>query len=290
MEPAPFHKRAWPRAEADPGHIQILAPRMPVSVREDEKQPSHLDAPGKRKQRHEALWSQRRQSLEYLAEAVEARMIRQFVERLKDCALRRRGPYGPAPHVCGPRGFLRITESKLANCSILRFHQAWKSKDSRIRLPKLRKGYTEAYVPYIINAKSLVGTGQLTKFEEDLFAVQSERPSYLVPTAEVPLTNLVAGQIVEEAELPLKFTAHSPCFRSEAGSYGKDTRGMLRQHQFEKVELVQITHPDQSAAALEELTGRALIAVLENHQQPDGSIVIPEALRPWMGGADRIPA
>ena len=118
-------------------------------------------------------------------------------------------------------------------------------------LPRLRKGYTEAYVPYIINAKSLLGTGQLPKFEEDLFAVQSERPSYLVPTAEVPLTNLVAGQIVDEAELPLKFTAHTPCFRSEAGSYGKDTRGMLRQHQFEKVELVQITHPDQSAAALE---------------------------------------
>ena len=241
-------------------------------------------------------------------------------------------------------------------------------------LPRLRKGYTEAYVPYIINAKSLLGTGQLPKFEEDLFAVKSERPSYLVPTAEVPLTNLVAGQIVDEAELPLKFTAHTPCFRSEAGSYGKDTRGMLRQHQFEKVELVQIAHPDQSAAALEELTGhaeavlerlelpyrrvvlcagdtgfasamtydlevwlpgqnryreisscsncrdfqarrmsarwrgkesrgfvhtlngsgvaagRALIAVLENYQQPDGSIVIPKVLRPWMGGADKIPA
>ena len=235
-------------------------------------------------------------------------------------------------------------------------------------------GYTEAYVPYIVNAKSLLGTGNLPKFEEDLFAVQSERPSYLVPTAEVPLTNLVAGQIVEEAELPLKYTAHTPCFRSEAGSYGKDTRGMLRQHQFEKVELVQITHPDQSAAALEELTGhaeavlerlelpyrrvvlcagdtgfasamtydlevwlpgqnryreisscsncrdfqarrmsarwrgkdsrgflhtlngsgvaagRALIAVLENYQQPDGSILIPEALRPWMGGVAKISA
>ena len=229
-------------------------------------------------------------------------------------------------------------------------------------------------MPDIINAKSLVGTGQLPKFEEDLFAVQSERPAYLVPTAEVPLTNLVAGQIVDEAELPLKYTAHTPCFRSEAGSYGKDTRGMLRQHQFEKVELVQITHPDQSAAALEELTrhaeavlerlelpyrrvvlcagdtgfasamtydlevwlpgqnryreisscsncrdfqarrmsahwrgkdsrgfvhtlngsgvaaGRALIAVLENYQQPDGSIVIPEALRPWMAGAAKIAA
>ena len=233
-------------------------------------------------------------------------------------------------------------------------------------------GYTETYVPYIMNAYALTGTGQLPKFEEDLFAVRSDKPSYLLPTAEVPLTNLVAGQTVNEADLPLKFTAHTPCFRSEAGSYGKDTRGMLRQHQFEKVELVQITHPDHSADALEELTrhaeitlerlelpyrkvilcagdtgfgsaitydlevwlpgqnryreisscsncrdfqarrmgarwkgrdargfvhtlngsgvaaGRALIAVIENYQQPDGSIVIPEALRPWMSGTDRI--
>ena len=134
-------------------------------------------------------------------------------------------------------------------------------------------GYTEAYVPYIVNAKSLLGTGNLPKFEEDLFAVQSERPSYLVPTAEVPLTNLVAGQIVDEAELPLKYTAHTPCFRSEAGSYGKDTRGMLRQHQFEKVELVQITHPDQSAAALEELTGHAE-AVLERLELPYRRVVL----------------
>ena len=235
-------------------------------------------------------------------------------------------------------------------------------------------GYTEAYVPYILNADSLTGTGNLPKFEDDLFVVQSDRPSYLVPTAEVPLTNLVAGRTLDEAELPLKFTAHTPCFRSEAGAYGKDTRGMLRQHQFEKVELVQITHPNQSADALEELTrhaevtlerlelpyrrvllcagdtgfassmtydlevwlpgqnryreisscsncrdfqarrmgarwkgrdsrglvhtlngsgvaaGRALIAVIENNQQPDGSILIPEVLRPWMGGADRISA
>ena len=235
-------------------------------------------------------------------------------------------------------------------------------------------GYTEAYVPYIMNADALFGTGQLPKFKEDLFALESEKPSYLLPTAEVPLTNLVAGQIVDEADLPLKYTAHTPCFRSEAGSYGKDTRGMLRQHQFEKVELVQITHPDGSDDALEELTrhaeivlerlelpyrrvvlssgdtgfsaaitydlevwlpgqdryreisscsncrdfqarrmsarwkgkdargfvhtlngsgiaaGRALIAVLENYQQPDGSIVIPEVLRPWMAGAAKIPA
>ena len=235
-------------------------------------------------------------------------------------------------------------------------------------------GYTEAYVPYIVNPESLVGTGQLPKFEQDLFGIESERSGYLVPTGEVPLTNLVAGQITDEAELPLKFTAHTPCFRSEAGAYGKDTRGMLRQHQFEKVELVQITHPDGSDDALEELTrhaeivlerlelpyrrvvlssgdtgfsaaitfdlevwlpgqdryreisscsncrdfqarrmsarwkgkeargfvhtlngsgiaaGRALIAVIENYQQPDGSIVIPDALRPWMAGAARIPA
>ena len=235
-------------------------------------------------------------------------------------------------------------------------------------------GYTEAYVPYIVNPESLVGTGQLPKFEQDLFGIESERSGYLVPTGEVPLTNLVAGQITDEADLPLKYTAHTPCFRSEAGAYGKDTRGMLRQHQFEKVELVQITHPDRSDDALEELThhaeivlerlelpyrrvvlssgdtgfsaaitydlevwlpgqdryreisscsncrdfqarrmsarwkgkdargfvhtlngsgiaaGRALIAVMENYQQPDGSIVIPEALRPWMAGAAKIPA
>ena len=235
-------------------------------------------------------------------------------------------------------------------------------------------GYTETYVPYIVNPESLLGTGQLPKFEADLFAIEGERSGYLVPTAEVPLTNLVAGQIVNEAELPLKFTAHTPCFRSEAGAYGKDTRGMLRQHQFEKVELVQITHPDHSDDALEDLTrhaeivlerlelpyrrvvlssgdtgfsaaitydlevwlpgqdryreisscsncrdfqarrmsarwkgkdvrgfvhtlngsgvaaGRALIAVLENYQQPDGSIVIPDVLRPWMAGAAKISA
>jgi len=235
-------------------------------------------------------------------------------------------------------------------------------------------GYTEAYVPFIVNPESLIGTGQLPKFEQDLFGIESERSGYLVPTGEVPLTNLVAGQTVDEAELPLKYTAHTPCFRSEAGAYGKDTRGMLRQHQFEKVELVQITHPDHSDDALEELTrhaeivlerlelpyrrvvlssgdtgfssaitydlevwlpgqdryreisscsncrdfqarrmgarwkgrdargfvhtlngsgiaaGRALIAVLENYQQLDGSIVVPDALRPWMAGAAKIPA
>lgn len=118
-------------------------------------------------------------------------------------------------------------------------------------------GYRECYVPYIANAEALTGTGQLPKFEEDLFALRTESPFYLIPTAEVPLTNLVRERILEADELPLKLVAHTPCFRSEAGSYGKDTRGMIRQHQFEKVELVQIVSPDRSEAALEELTAHA---------------------------------
>jgi len=118
-------------------------------------------------------------------------------------------------------------------------------------------GYTEAYVPYLANQASLQGTGQLPKFEADLFAVQGEQRYYLIPTAEVPLTNLVREQILEARELPLKLTAHTPCFRSEAGSYGKDTRGMIRQHQFEKVEIVQVVRPAESYAALEQLTGHA---------------------------------
>jgi seryl-tRNA synthetase len=118
-------------------------------------------------------------------------------------------------------------------------------------------GYTETYVPYLANATSLKGTGQLPKFEADLFAVQGEQRYYLIPTAEVPLTNLVRERIMEARELPLKLTAHTPCFRSEAGSYGKDTRGMIRQHQFEKVEIVQVVRPADSYAALEQLTGHA---------------------------------
>lgn len=118
-------------------------------------------------------------------------------------------------------------------------------------------GYTETYVPYLVNAQSLTGTGQLPKFEADLFRVQSEPPFYLIPTAEVPVTNLVRDEIIEADRLPLKYVCHTPCFRSEAGSYGKDVRGMIRQHQFEKVELVQITRPDDSAVAHEELTGHA---------------------------------
>jgi seryl-tRNA synthetase len=118
-------------------------------------------------------------------------------------------------------------------------------------------GYTEVNVPYLVNADSLLGTGQLPKFEEDLFKLRGDQEYYLIPTAEVPVTNLVRDKIVDAESLPLKFTSHTPCFRSEAGSYGKDTKGMIRQHQFEKVELVQAIRPQDSEAALEELTGNA---------------------------------
>ena len=126
-------------------------------------------------------------------------------------------------------------------------------------------GYTECYTPYIVNADSLRGTGQLPKFEEDLFAAKKGgqdgdndgQALYLIPTSEVPLTNFVRGKVLAESELPMKLTAHTPCFRSEAGSHGRDTRGMIRQHQFDKVEMVQIVHPDHSNAALEEMTGHA---------------------------------
>jgi seryl-tRNA synthetase len=124
-------------------------------------------------------------------------------------------------------------------------------------------GYTECYTPYIVNVETLTGTGQLPKFEQDLFAVRKggqegeAEPLYLIPTAEVSMTNLVRGQILAEADLPRRLTAHTPCFRSEAGSYGKDTRGLIRQHQFDKVEMVQIAHPDRSYEALEEMVGQA---------------------------------
>jgi seryl-tRNA synthetase len=242
-------------------------------------------------------------------------------------------------------------------------------------------GYTECYVPYIVNAESLQGTGQLPKFEGDLFAakkggqegepVPDHTALYLIPTSEVPLTNFVRGEVVAEAELPIKLTAHTPCFRSEAGSAGRDTRGLIRQHQFDKVEMVQIVHPEKSSDALEEMTGhaeailqklglpyrvmllctgdmgfgaaktydlevwvpaqnayreissvsnceafqarrlqarfknaqgknellhtlngsglavgRTLVAVLENYQNAEGSIVVPEALRPYLGGVE----
>ncbi len=237
-------------------------------------------------------------------------------------------------------------------------------------------GYEEAYTPYLVQAPALQGTGQLPKFEEDLFKIsrEGEADFYLIPTAEVSLTNIVAGEILDAKQLPLKFVAHTPCFRSEAGASGRDTRGMIRQHQFDKVEMVQVVDPANSFAALEELTasaekvlqclelpyrvlalctgdmgfgatktydlevwvpsqekyreisscsncgdfqarrmqarwrnpetgkpelvhtlngsglavGRTLVAVLENYQQADGSILIPEVLKPYMGGIEAI--
>ena len=130
-------------------------------------------------------------------------------------------------------------------------------------------GYTEVYAPYLVNAASMFGTGQLPKFEADLFSVPRSdgEKMYLIPTAEVPVTNIVRDTIVALADLPLKFVCHTPCFRSEAGSYGKDTRGMIRQHQFDKVELVQIVHPSQSYDRLEELTGHAE-AILKRLELP----------------------
>jgi seryl-tRNA synthetase len=128
-------------------------------------------------------------------------------------------------------------------------------------------GYDEVYVPYLVNADSLYGTGQLPKFEEDQFATRTEPGLYLIPTAEVPVTNIVRDEILDDSVLPLKRTAHTPCFRREAGSYGRDTRGMIRQHQFEKVELVQVVRPDESWEALEALTGHAE-QVLKNLKLP----------------------
>lgn len=237
-------------------------------------------------------------------------------------------------------------------------------------------GYKEVYAPYLVNPESLQGTGQLPKFEEDLYKLRGDRELYLIPTAEVPVTNIVRDEILAESDLPVRFTAHTPCFRSEAGSGGRDVRGMIRQHQFEKVEMVQMVKPEDSYQALEELTGhaeailqklglpyrvvvlcsgdigfsaaktydievwlpgqgkyreisscsnfedfqarrmqaryrpegskktellhtlngsglavgRCLVAVMENYQQADGSIKVPEALRPYMGGVDVIPA
>ena len=128
-------------------------------------------------------------------------------------------------------------------------------------------GYREVYVPYMVNADSLRGTGQLPKFEDDLFKLAGDTGYYLIPTAEVPVTNLARDTIVEAESLPLRYTAHTPCFRSEAGSYGKDTRGMIRQHQFEKVEMVQLVRPEDSQAALKELTGHAE-AILQQLELP----------------------
>jgi seryl-tRNA synthetase len=134
-------------------------------------------------------------------------------------------------------------------------------------------GYTELYLPYLVNTETMTGTGQLPKFGEDAFATTDEPPRYLVPTAEVPMTNLVAGEILDAEALPLRFTSQTPCFRREAGSYGRDTRGMIRQHQFEKVELVQITRPQDSSAALDELTGHAE-SILQRLKLPYRTVVL----------------
>jgi len=136
-----------------------------------------------------------------------------------------------------------------------------------------KHGYTEFNVPYIVNDASLLGTSQLPKFEEDLFKLHHDPEYYLIPTAEVPLTNMVRNEILEQESLPLKFTAHTPCFRSEAGSYGKDTKGMIRQHQFEKVELVQVVKPENSDQALEELTGHAEI-ILQKLELPYRKVIL----------------
>lgn len=135
-------------------------------------------------------------------------------------------------------------------------------------------GYEEVNVPFIVNADSLFGTGQLPKFEEDLFKLTDERGFYLIPTAEVPVTNILRDELLESAEqLPLKFVCHSPCFRSEAGSYGRDTRGMIRQHQFEKVELVQFVRPEESDAALEALVGHAEV-ILQKLGLPHRTVIL----------------
>ncbi len=151
----------------------------------------------------------------------------------------------------------KLTGSRFAVMSgdIARLHRAL--IQFMLDLHATEHGYTETYVPYIVNADSLRSTGQLPKFEEDLFKLQHEQDFYLIPTAEVPVTNIVRDVIIDDDYLPRKYVAHTPCFRSEAGSYGKDTRGMIRQHQFEKVELVQVVRPQDSWQALEELTANA---------------------------------
>jgi seryl-tRNA synthetase len=136
-----------------------------------------------------------------------------------------------------------------------------------LNLHTTEHGYEEVYVPFMVNAESLKGTGQLPKFEEDLFALNGESEYYLIPTAEVPVTNIARGEIIDAKDMPVKFTAHTPCFRSEAGSYGRDTRGMIRQHQFEKVEMVQLVKPEDSWATLDEIVGHAE-AILQKLKLP----------------------
>ena len=137
----------------------------------------------------------------------------------------------------------------------------------------MEHGYQEVYVPYLVNKDSLLGTGQLPKFEDDQFKTQSEDGLYLIPTAEVPITNIVRDAILSEEQLPLKMVAHTPCFRREAGSYGRDTRGMIRQHQFEKIELVQVVKPEDSYEALESLTGHAEV-ILQKLELPYRKVVL----------------
>ncbi|HUG72832.1 MAG TPA: serine--tRNA ligase [Steroidobacteraceae bacterium] len=164
-------------------------------------------------------------------------------------------------------GGARIAGSRFVvlRAGIARLHRAL--GQFMLDLHTREHGYTEVYVPYLASPASLRGTGQLPKFEQDLFAVRSEQNYYLIPTAEVPVTNLVRDQIIEAALLPLKFVAHTPCFRSEAGASGKDTRGMIRQHQFDKVEIVQIVAPERSREAHEQLTAHAE-AVLQKLELP----------------------
>ncbi len=174
----------------------------------------------------------------------------------------------------GPLGLDFETGAKLSGArftalrgSIARMHRAL--AQFMLNTHTLEHGYEEVYTPYLVNAASMMGTGQLPKFEEDLFKVNrpDAEPLYLIPTAEVPVTNFVRDSIVKLEDLPMKFTAHTPCFRSEAGAYGRDVRGLIRQHQFEKVELVQIVHPDESLKTLEILTGHAE-AILQKLELP----------------------
>jgi len=161
----------------------------------------------------------------------------------------------------------KIAGSRFAvmNAGIANMHRAL--TQFMLDLHTTEHGYTETYVPYIVNSDSLRGTGQLPKFEEDLFKLRAEQEFYLIPTAEVPVTNIVRDTIIEDSYMPRKFVCHTPCFRSEAGSYGRDTRGMIRQHQFEKVELVQIVTAENSEQAHEELTSHAE-AVLQKLNLP----------------------
>ncbi len=167
----------------------------------------------------------------------------------------------------------KITSSRFAvlRGGVARLHRALAQfmLDTHIN----EHGYEEVNVPFVVNAESLYGTGQLPKFEEDLFKLTDERGLYLIPTAEVPVTNIYRNEIVENAQLPIKMVCHSPCFRSEAGSYGRDTRGLIRQHQFEKVELVQFVRPEESDEALEELVGHAE-AILQKLGLPHRTVIL----------------